>query len=227
MGQEGEPLGMGEPSVSTPDLQPDYDAAWAFMDAMHPGRLRVITGIREVTKPDGKVVKQLPTETFSPSDKAKFLSWAEGAGRDCNLYWHPAEPLKPVTKKMERTDVRAVWHLHVDVDPRAGESLESEHARILGLVRNPPGGLPKPSTIVFSGGGYQAFWALREPIIIDGDLAKAEDAALFNLHIERAMGADKCHSIDHLMRLPFTLNRPDAKKLKKGRVLSLATVVTP
>lgn len=207
--------------VITPDPQPEYGAAWAFMDAMHPGRLRVVTGIREV---NGK--KQLPTQTFAPDQGAAFMAWTEAAGRDCNLYWHPAEPLKPVTKKMERTDVRAVWHLHVDVDPRAGEPLESEHARILGLVRNPPGGLPKPSAIVFSGGGYQAFWALRAPIIIDGDLAKAEDAALFNLHIERLMGADKCHSIDHLMRLPFTLNRPDAKKLKKGRVLSLATVVT-
>lgn len=212
--------------MSTSPSQPDYGASWDFLDVVHPGRLRVVTGIREVTR-GGKVVKELPTQTFAPDQRGAFITWAEAAGRDCNLYWHVPEPLEPMTKKMERTDCRAVWHLHVDVDPRAGEPLESEHARILGLMRTPPGGLPKPSIVVFSGGGYQAFWSLREPIIIDGDLARAEDAALFNLRIERLMGGDKCHSIDHLMRLPFTINRPDAKKRAKGRVMALAEVVTP
>ncbi len=205
---------------SAADPCPSYGTAWDFLDAMHPNRLRVITGICETN--GGKI---LPTETFAPDERVRFLEWVECVGRDGNLYWHPAEPMGRMTKRMQRTDVRAVWHLHVDVDPRSGESLETERGRITGMMRNPPGGLPKPSIVVFSGGGLQAFWALREPIVIDGDLAKAEDAALYNLRIERLMGGDKCHSIDHLMRLPFTINTPCAKKLKRGRVPTLAEVV--
>jgi hypothetical protein len=68
-----------------------------------------------------------------------------------------------------------VVYLHTDIDPRAGEDIDAERQRALGLLRNPPG-LLQPTCIIDSGGGYQGFWQLREPITTDCELAKAEDA---------------------------------------------------
>lgn len=198
--------------------QPNHADAWAFLDRFHPGRLRVITGIT-LDK------KSIPTATFRPDQRAEFMRWVDACAKmPANLYFSVAEPTGTMDRKMERTDVRAVHFLHVDVDPRAGEDLESERTRILAMLRNPPG-LPAPTGIVFSGGGFQAYWALSEPIVTDGDLAKAEDAALYNLGIERAVGGDSCHDVSRIMRLPGTINLPDAKKAKKGRVPALAEVV--
>lgn len=198
--------------------QANHADAWAFLDRFHPGRLRVITGITLDRK-------QIPTATFRPDQRAEFLAWVEACAKmPANLYFSVAEPTGPMDRKMERTDVRAVHFLHVDVDPRAGEDLDAERVRILAALRNPVG-LPAPTGIVFSGGGFQAYWALSEPIVTDGDLAKAEDAALYNLGIERAVGGDACHDVSRIMRLPGSVNRPDAKKAKKGRVPALAQVV--
>jgi hypothetical protein len=198
--------------------QPDYANAWAFLDRFHPGRLRVITGITLDRK-------QIPTATFRPDQGAEFMAWAEACAKmPANLYFSVAEPTGPTDRKMERTDIRAVHFLHVDVDPRAGEDLEAERVRILAMLRNPPG-LPPATGIVSTGGGFAAYWALAEPVSIDGDLAKAEDAALYNLGIERAVGGDACHDASRIMRLPGTINIPDARKVKKGRVPALAQVV--
>lgn len=205
--------------MSTPPLQPNFDASWAFLQRFHPGRLIVATGIT-LDK------KQLPTDTFGPDEKARFLKWiAACAAMPANCYFSVGEPLKPVTKKMERAEIKAVHYLHVDVDPRVGEDVASEQARILALLRNPPAPLPPPTIIVKSGGGLQGYWALKEPLAVDGVEAVAEDIKLYNVAIERALGGDNCHDISRIMRLPGTINLPDAKKLKKGRVPALAEVV--
>lgn len=199
-------------------LVPDYAAAWAFLDCIHPGRLRVVTGIA-LDK------KHLPTATFRPDQGAEFAQWVNACAKmPANLYFSVAEPMGPASKKMDRTDCARVWHLHVDIDPHDGKDLQAEQARILQLLRNPPG-LPPPTGIIFSGAGYQALWALAEPIEIGGDLAKAEDAALYNRAIESAVGGDNCHDVSRILRLPGTINLPDARKTKKGRTPALAQVV--
>lgn len=205
-------------STATP-LQPDFGASWDFLQRFHPGRLVVVTGI-SLDK------KSIPTETFGPDDRAKFLEWvAACAAIPANLYFSVGEPMSAATKKMERTDIRAVHYLHVDIDPRAGEDHAAERERILALLRNPPGGLPAPTLIVFSGGGYQAYWQLAEPLPVDGSLEVAEDLKRYNLQLERILGGDNCHDISRIMRIPGTVNVPDAKKTKKGRTEALAALV--
>jgi Family of unknown function (DUF5906) len=199
--------------------QPNYELSWDFLQRFHPGRLIVVTGI-SLDK------KSIPTETFAPGDKAKFLKWvAACAMMPANIYFSVGEPLRPVTKKMERTDIKAVHYLHIDLDPRAGEDIAKEQDRILGLLRNPPAPIPKPTGIVYSGGGYQGYWALSEPLTVDGAEGVAEDLKLFNVQIERALGGDNCHDISRIMRVPGTINVPDAKKVKKGRTPQLALEV--
>lgn len=205
--------------MSAPEIRPDYAVSWRFLQRFHPGRLIVVTAISLDRQ-------KLPTETFSADEEAKFLGWVESCGKSqMNLYFSVAEPLRRFTKKMERTDCLAVHYLHIDVDPRAGEDLQKERERIRALLQNPPGGLPPPSIIVYSGGGYQAYWRLAAPLPVNGKLEVAEELKLHNLHIERILGADNCHNVDRVMRLPGSINVPDAKKLKKGRTAALAEVV--
>ncbi len=142
-----------------------------------------------------------------------------------NVYFHVNEVHNKVKTKASKDDVRSVTHLHVDIDPRAGEDLASEQARILKLAQNPPEGVPAPTFINYSGGGYQAFWELEEPIEINFDVEKAEKIELYNIQLEVLYKADNCHNVDRIMRLPGTVNCPDAKKKAKGRTKQLAKVI--
>jgi len=197
----------------------DTAAAVEFLLKFYPKGPWVLTSI-DPSK------KGIETKTFTLEQIEPLTEWIDKWNGKRNIYFSEAEPIRPVTKKMERIDVRRVWYLHVDVDPRAGEDLEEEQKRALELVTTKlPAGVPKPTFVVFSGGGYQAHWRLEEPISIDGDLEKAEDAKLWNIQLERLFGADNCHNIDRIMRLPGTINIPDEKKRNKGRVEQLAALV--
>lgn len=203
--------------MSTPT--PNYDNAWKFLAKFHAGRPVVVTGI-SLDK------KSIPTETFGPGDETTFKKWVAACGMmPANIYFSVGEPMAPATKKLERSDIKAVHYLHVDVDPVANQPIAQEQARILAMLRNPPAGLPKPTWIVYSGGGYQAYWQLREPIVTNGSVEAAEDTKLFNLQIERILGADNCHDISRIMRVPYTVNVPDKRKAAKGREPALAEVI--
>jgi hypothetical protein len=124
-----------------------------------------------------------------------------------------------MNKKAGRADVKEVCWLHVDLDPRAGKPVEEEQGRILRQLEEYR---LRPHVVIFSGGGYQTLWLLDEPIPIDGDLAKAEDTKLYNIQLEKDLGGDNCHNIDRVLRVPFTVNVADCKKLDKGRTDAVA-----
>ncbi len=164
------------------------------------------------------------------SDPTRCLSglhkWLDEYNGKRNIYFHVNTTMRPLTKKADREDIRSVDWFHIDIDPRAGEDLDLERKRALGLLTdNLPKDVPAPTVIIFSGGGYQAFWKLEDPIQIDGDLPKGEDAKRFNVQLEIRFGADQCHNIDRIMRLPGTINIPDARKIKKGRTRTLAKCI--
>ncbi len=181
---------------------------------MHPDRLWAITAI----KPDRKGIE---TRSFASGQREAAREWIEKWNGKRNIYWHVNEPAGPIGKKAEKEDIGAAHFLHVDVDPRAGEELAEEQERLRRLIVDEEGwpkNLPRPQVVVFSGGGYQAFWRLSEPVPIKGDVAAAEEFERYNKAVELLLGADNCHNVDRIMRLPGTLNIPDEKKIKKGRV---------
>ncbi len=202
-------------------MKPHYAAS---LDFLHRWNLKgpwVLTAI-EVGKK-----RKLTTETFAAGDETKLRKWLTTHGRSKNAYFHVNPTRYPMQKKAERADIAELTHLHVDVDPRAGEPLEEEQERILRLFgEDLPEDIPPPTCVVFSGGGYQGFWKLTKPMKLDGDLALCEQAKLYNLQIELAFNADSCHNVDRIMRLPGTINRPDERKRKKGRTEALAKVVS-
>lgn len=200
--------------MTTPRAQ--YDNATRFLQQWRSGGPWTLTAIT----PDKK---KITTATFN--DIAAVDRWVRNYGAQRNVYFTVNPLVRDVKKKPERADVESMAWLHVDVDPRPGEDLKAEQDRALKMLREPPDGVPPPTVIVFSGGGFQGFWKLRAPFIINGDESKYSDAALYNKQLELIFGADHCHNVDRIMRLPGTINRPDEKKRDKGRTEALAAVI--
>ena len=199
--------------------QPNNDAAIKFLQKIHPEGPWVLTAI-PTTK------KGLETKTFWPHQEEElqaFLSKHNGVN---NIYFLVNTPVGALNKKASREDIKTVDYFHVDIDPEEGQDLKKEQERCLdSLTDKLPKGIPAPTCIVFSGGGYQAFWKLEESIQINGDTGLAEETKLYNKQLETVFGADHCHNVDRIMRLPGTINIPDAKKLKKGRTRARADLL--
>ncbi|PPD27518.1 MAG: hypothetical protein CTY20_12515 [Hyphomicrobium sp.] len=211
------PVEINEAGVPAPVI----GSAIEFLKAFHPAGPWVITAINPEQGED-----RTRTDTFGPNTVTAAEAFLAEWNGKWNVYFTTNRIGKKMRKKPERTDICTLDYLHVDIDPRVGEDLVAERTRILALLTtNLPAGVPAPTVLVFSGGGYQAFWKLAEPLPLDGALEKAEAAKLWNLALERKFGADSCHNIDRVMRLPFTMNLPNAKKLSKGRVPVMATLV--
>lgn len=156
--------------------------------------------------------------------------WIDSRQGKANLYFNVNALIEPTTKtKTAKGDMASVVAFHVDIDVPADEDQDSFVAGLLETIKTCA---VEPSVVISSGGGVQAFWILQDPIVIDGDVSKAVEAERYTRFIEaqfsslRGAKADACHNVDRIMRLPGTINVPDAKKLAKGRKPRLATLVS-
>ena len=185
-----------------------------FLKAFHPGGPWILTAIWVDRK-------KIETKTFK--QPATVKKWLDKYNGKVNIYFSVNVPDKALSKKAARRDIAFVPWLHVDVDARAGEPLDKELIRIRTLLEeNCP--VAKPTVVIYSGGGYQAFWKLAEPVATNCELEKAQEVALYNKQLEIIFDGDNCHNIDRIMRLPGTINIPDAKKVAKGRIAVEAEV---
>lgn len=181
-------------------------------------------------------VDQAGIEGETLTDDDAIRRWlAKHATR--NVYYSINPTRETLHKKSEAIDIARVEYLQIDIDPRrpdedanAAESIARDRARILALLQAPPAPVPPPSIIIDSGGGYQALWKLDEPIELEAESktdrqAAAEDAKLYSLKLKYTFdGADGCHNIDRIFRLPGSINYPYAHKREKGRVRSQSIV---
>ncbi len=167
------------------------------------------------------------SRTFYPKDSKAVDKWiAEFSGGDFNFYFSVNPPNRDMDKKATRLDIRELAFLHVDLDPRAGEDPTEERTRILDLLTDGlPKDMPKPSAIIDSGGGFWAFWRLTDPFEINANEKRYDEAKLYNLQLELLFGADHCHNVDRIARLPGTTNYPDQRKVSKGRKVAPSVVV--
>ncbi|WP_415393708.1 VapE domain-containing protein [Paracoccus sp. SJTW-4] len=147
-------------------------------------------------------------------DADDAADWALAQNRDHNTYVSIAA-LRPGFRgdKARKQDVAAVSFLWVDLDPRAGEPIDSERARLRGLLTDRlPAGVPPPSAVIDSGRGFWGLWRLAEPVVMPDADAPGWDTARASVEdrnrgLELGFGADACHNIERVMRLPGTVNR--------------------
>jgi hypothetical protein len=137
-----------------------------------------------------------------------------------NLYYSVNSTKEAMNKKPAKADIIAIEYLLGDLDPADSEKSEDAKARYLEQLNG--AFEPKATALVDSGNGIQGLWKLvprielgdtkeRDAIIAD---AEGRSAALM-----RRLGAKAgTQNIDRILRLPGTINLPNAKKLKVGRV---------
>ena len=197
-------------------MQSEHTKSVEFLRRFKPQGQWVLTAI----SPDKK---EIVTDTFYEEEPC--LTWLQEHGARKNIYFHVNGVMHDLKKKALRAETKSLDWLHIDVDPRAGEDIKDEQERALRLLQNPPGNIPPPSIIIFSGGGYQGFWKLETPVPIDGKEEIFEDVKLYNRQLEIIFAADECHNVDRIMRLPGTINHPTPTKAKKGRKKALAKLI--
>lgn len=152
---------------------------------------------------------RLEARTFQVGDDAEMAAWIDERQGDANLYFHVNEAHAAfANKKATKDDIVAAHYIHVDLDDPSPDA--EEHLRNF---------TPKPTVITHSGGGYHAFWKLEAST---DDLVRVE---AINMALAKALGGDNCHNIDRIMRLPGTINIPNAKKQANGRKPVLARIV--
>lgn len=208
---------MTDQDPTLPDSIGSVNTPLDFLRALYPNGPWVLSAIH----PERKGIETatygpagLLSPRAAPATAEAFIAKHNG---NWNLYYHVNPTRQPVDKKAEREDIASLNYLHVDLDARAGEDLDDEIERLEKLVSSPMQGVPEPTHIIYSGGGYQALWALQDPFQIDGEEAKFEEAKRYNIQLEVLYGGDSTHNVDRIMRLPGTWNIPGAKKKKKGR----------
>jgi len=194
-------------------LLPSKDAVREALRLIHPEGPWHVSAKRE---------KGFTGKVYAPDAEGGAAGWAVAQNRTLNAYVSIAA-LRPGWQgdKATKEDVGSVGWLWVDVDPRAGEELDLERARLLGLLTtNRPKGVPPPSVIIDSGRGFWGLWRLAQPVVMPPADDPAWDAARASVEdrnrgLELAFGADACHNLERICRLPGTVNRKPGGRLAR------------
>ena len=206
--------------MNTGNLTPDTGEAIEFLKAFHPQGPWCLTAI----SPNQQGIQ---TRTFMPAEEDQCAKWISARNGEQNLYFSINAVAPNTTRKAAKEDIVEVRYLHVDIDARVGEPVDEERERIARLISSDlPSGVPSPTCVVDSGGGYWGFWRLEEPLRVKVQPALIEQAEGRNQMLANLLGGDAAQDISRIARLPGTLNLPNAAKLKKDRRVSAARLIS-
>jgi len=116
---------------------------------------------------------KIEAATFAPSQRDAATAWIEARQGRKNLYTsvNRAAANAAVNARLRKKDIGTLLAISLDIDPKkikggdpTGENFKIERARLLKLVTSLAGVECPPTLIVDSGGGYQAWWQLAEPL---------------------------------------------------------------
>lgn len=181
--------------------------------------------------PDGP----LTGRTFDTSADAEGLrEFLESNSSTANLYYSLNEP-RPAAEqvgangRLREEDVSRLRGIVVDLDPQPGAEAAAggyhqERQRLLGIASTwQDHFFAAPTAAVDSGNGVQLVWLFPEPLPNDEASrarVKGQAKALGAL-----LGSDRVQSVDHLFRIPFTVNLPDRRKIAKGRAATTSRLL--
>ncbi|WP_395624257.1 hypothetical protein [Sphingomonas daechungensis] len=156
-------------------------------------------------------------EIFDAVDLPAAVAWVARNDAEGRASYYSLSVVRDgLRKKATKSDIVAARGLFVDIDPpKDGEAFDKAwHLdRLYGLE------VP-PSFIVDSGNGLQPVWLFDQP---EHDLARVEGV---NRGLAEKLAGDHCFNIDRILRVPGSLNTPDAKKAAAGRVPVRARFIT-
>jgi hypothetical protein len=183
-----------------------------------------VTGVGHITLvailPDGPTT----TCTFLRADNHGMSTWigdAQRAGR--NIYFQPNETFPDCASKPAKSSMMAGLSRFADIDPADGFPLAEERNRLERLADHLDADtIYQPTVIIDSGNGAQVIWATAREVLSPQIVARIEAETKA---IEASLGAGGTHDITRLLRLPGTVNFPNAAKLARGRGVGRARVL--
>jgi hypothetical protein len=204
-------------------LAPNLETATAFLSAFCPDGPWVLTAIPALGGPT-------KTQTFS-DDIARAIRWIDGLNRQQYNIYYSTNPLRAATtSKAKKIDVAAAAFVWADLDPEGKETPEAAKARYLQALET--SGLPPPTFVIDSGNGVQALYRLNPPVPLPDASAPAWENVVARVEAinQALMTRLGCHAetrnIDRILRLPGSINWPNAAKLKKGRTPCVSALLT-
>jgi hypothetical protein len=173
----------------------------------------------------------IEAKTFSPGSWDQIYQWIEKRQGRFGLYYSVNEPAPGAPdRKLSKAHIANARALHVDVDPpkmagQGPDELEAARADIRETFVNEVQSHDEnfPTIIVDSGGGYQAVWSLDEKRSASqwGSVIEAQNRGL----AEKFAGDFAATDISRILRLPGTVNLPNALKQSRGRVAAKAVAL--
>ncbi|WP_298190968.1 phage/plasmid primase, P4 family [Novosphingobium sp.] len=157
----------------------------------------------------------MPTGRYFGSDVDAALDWAAKVnGNGSGVYWtlNYVGPGTGTGTKPRKSDIQAARGAHCDLDPPKDGSAWDKAGAAAALTALPCA----PSLILDTGNGVQPVWLLDQPA---RDWQPVEGV---NVALRTTLGADDCHNIDRLMRLPGSVNYPNRTKRERGCVACMA-----
>jgi Mesyanzhinovviridae DNA primase len=219
-------------------LRPRPSEAVKVLRLLRPGGPWLLIAIH----PDGRRPIARTCTTLSsgpaepPGEAEDFISRYNLAheGNEARGIYYSVNPTRTaMDKKPKKTDIDAIEYMLADLDPADGETSDAAKARYLAQLEGTFE--PKPTVALDSGNGVQCLWRLQERIVlgelIDGgfspeDQAKIDDVEARAQVIMVRLGAKAgTQNIDRILRLPGTVNYPNAVKRKAGRVPCLSRLL--
>ena len=174
----------------------------------------------------GKFKKKKPIGFYflRPNDALGIRYFVSTNKDDFDVYFEIGLQKELITNQFIRgkeENVSAIPGLWIDIDILLGvhkkQNLPSDIDSAKDLLSKFP---LQPSMIVFSGGGIHAYWLFKEPLIIQHSgernnvkkLSEKFQKTIIQYGKENGFHVDKTTSLNHLLRLPGTLNHKNQKK---------------
>src|SRR5262245_46894897 len=216
----------GDRAVHEPSSADEFCAALtaesiAFLEKLRPGGPWVLTAI----VPDGT-----PTTITAKTPKEAQRFIRDHNGR-CNLYYSVNPTRGILAKKAAKTDIATIEYVLADLDPAEAEPSADAKARYRAQLETFE---PRPTFVIDSGNGIQLLWRLAAPIVLGEpgpgangtlcyspkDQAQIDEAEARSAAVMVQLNAKAgTQNIDRILRLPGTINLPNAKKKREGRVV--------
>jgi hypothetical protein len=184
----------------------------AFFEADDPWHLYAIA-------PDRKTGEKRPppicTTFVNNSRRGELVSeWINVHNVDRNIYFAPSliDVENKRAKKINVTETRYLW---TDLDPLDDHD---QTALLRSLADDRPDGIPKATWIVDSGRGAWGFWKLKKSRLMNDAMAiariEAHNRGIAKAFGGKAKGADGCHNVDRIARLPGTINHKSGRQAR-------------
>jgi hypothetical protein len=175
---------------------------FAFLKQLRARGPWVLTAI----EPDGMI------QTRTVDGEAKVAAFVRQYNGQRNLYYSVNPTRGNLVKKATKADISRIEWLFADLDPAADEPAEIAKERYLEALQ-----AMRPTAAIDSGNGIQVLYRLEVPIVPSA-AAIADVEARTRALIERLGAKAGTQNIDRILRLPGTVNLPNAKKRKDGRM---------